>query len=238
MLNCPIHRNYIAVHFLKVRSGIFYGKHCVMQMQNSKNTPHSVNSSYTTAIQTIDMTIFTLIVSADLQYFLYFSQWKWLWWLLCVLYSDHDQVTLLAFNDNSALFAEFDVCESQHIPQRIFPALWTSPATHHWLREIMLFWAPAYLFQPSASLTRCNDVMVLSAVFLLAGLTFGRNIWFCQSLFSFALDTKLDIESAEAEDDLQNNEIIVPLRSPLSVTIYQTPVVSICKVWASQIEFP
>ena len=45
-----------------------------------------------------------------------------------------------------------------------------------------------------------------------------------------ALDTKLDIESAEAEDDLQNNEIIVPLRSPLSVTIYQTPVVSICKV--------
>ena len=45
-----------------------------------------------------------------------------------------------------------------------------------------------------------------------------------------ALDTKVDIESAEAEDDLQNNEIIVPLRSPLSVTIYQTPVVSICKV--------
>ena len=95
-----------------------------------------------TAIQTIDMAIFTLIVSADLQYFLYFSQWKWLWWLLCVLFSNHDQVILLAFNDNSALFAEFDVCESQHIPQRIFPALWTSPATHHWLREIMLFWAP------------------------------------------------------------------------------------------------
>ena len=143
-----------------------------------------------TAIQTIDMAIFTLIVSADLQYFLYFSQWKWRWWLLCVLYSDHDQVILMAFNDNSALICGIWCLWKSAYTAENFSSSVNITCNSPLIARDHVVLGPRIPVPTFGQFNTSNFLMqwFYQRFFLLAGQTFGRNLWwgnFCQSLFSW-----------------------------------------------------